>query len=407
MDFDIKKIRNDFQILSQQVYGKPLVYFDNAATTQKPQCVIDKITEFYQKYNANVHRGVHFMSAKCTEANENARNIVKNFINANHSHEIIFTHGTTESINLVASSFGDRFITKDDEIIISELEHHSNIVPWQLLCERKQAKIKVLPFNDKGELIIENLETLISKKTKLITLNHVSNSLGTINPIKKIIELAHSHNIPVFIDGAQGVQHQEVDVKELDCDFYAFSGHKIFAPTGTGVLYGKEKWLEQMPPYQGGGDMIDIVTFENTTYNELPFKFEAGTPNYVGNIAFGKALEYVNSIGIENIAKHEKELLDYGTKKISQIENLTIYGNAKNKTSVISFLINGIHPYDAGMILDKLGIAVRTGHHCTQPVMDHFNIPGTVRASFAFYNTTEEIDILYEGLLKVVKMFNS
>lgn len=406
MDFDIKKIRNDFQILSQQVYGKPLVYFDNAATTQKPQCVIDKITEFYQKYNANVHRGVHFMSAKCTEANENARNIVKNFINANHSHEIIFTHGTTESINLVASSFGDRFITKDDEIIISELEHHSNIVPWQLLCERKQAKIKVLPFNDKGELIIENLETLISKKTKLITLNHVSNSLGTINPIKKIIELAHSHNIPVFIDGAQGVQHQKVDVKELDCDFYVFSGHKIYAPTGTGVLYGKEKWLEQMPPYQGGGDMIDVVTFNKTTYNELPFKFEAGTPNYIGNIALGKALEYVSSVGINNIATHEKELLKYGTKKLTQIENLTIYGNAKNKTSVISFLINGIHPYDTGMILDKLGIAVRTGHHCTQPVMDHFDIPGTVRASFAFYNTTEEIDILYEGLLKVVKMFN-
>lgn len=407
MDFDIKKIRNDFPILNQKVYGKSLVYFDNAATTQKPQCVIDIISEFYKKYNANIHRGVHFLSAKCTEANENARNIVKNFINANHSHEIIFTHGTTESINLVASSFGERFINKDDEIIISELEHHSNIVPWQLLCERKQAKIKVLPFNDKGELIVEELENLISKKTKLITLNHVSNSLGTVNPVKEIIDIAHSHNIPVMVDGAQGIQHQKVDVKELDCDFYVFSGHKIFGPTGTGVLYGKEKWLEQMPPYQGGGDMIDVVTFEKTTYNELPFKFEAGTPNYIGNIALGKALEYVNSVGINNIAKHEKELLEYGTNKLSQIEDLTIYGNAKNKTSVISFLINGVHPYDTGMVIDKLGIAVRTGHHCTQPIMDHLNIPGTVRASFAFYNTTEEIDILYEGLLKVVKMFNS
>ena len=406
MNFDIKKIRDDFPILSHKVYDKPLVYFDNAATTQKPQCVIDIISEFYTKYNANIHRGVHFLSAKCTEANENARKIVQNFINANHSNEIIFTRGTTDSINLIASSFGEKFINKDDEIIISELEHHSNIVPWQLLCERKQAKIKVLPFNEKGELIVDELKNLISKKTKLITLNHVSNSLGTINPVKEIIEIAHSHNIPVMIDGAQAVQHQKVDLKELDCDFYVFSGHKIFAPTGTGVLYGKEKWLNQMPPYQGGGDMIDVVTFNKTTYNELPFKFEAGTPNYIGNIALGKALEYVSSVGINNIAKHEKELLEYGTKKLSQIDNLTIYGNAENKTSVISFLLNGIHPYDTGMVLDKLGIAVRTGHHCTQPVMDHFNIPGTVRASFAFYNTIEEIDILYEGLLKVVKMFN-
>ncbi|MBE9468371.1 MAG: cysteine desulfurase [Bacteroidetes bacterium] len=406
MDFDIKKIRSDFPILSHTVYGKPLIYFDNAATTQKPECVINIISEFYKNYNSNVHRGVHLLSAKCTEANENARKTIQKFINANSSKEIIFTHGTTDSINLIATSFGDKFINKDDEIIVSELEHHSNIVPWQLLCERKQAKIKVLPFNEKGELIVDKLKNLISKKTKLITLNQVSNSLGTINPIKKIIEIAHSNNIPVMIDGAQAIQHQKVDVKKLDCDFYVFSGHKIYAPTGTGVLYGKEKWLEQMPPYQGGGDMIDVVTFKKTTYNELPFKFEAGTPNYIGNIALGKALDYVSSIGISNIAKHEKELLEYGTQKLSEIENLIIYGNAKNKTSVISFLINGIHPYDTGMVLDKLGVAVRTGNHCTQPVMDHYKIPGTVRASFAFYNTIEEIDVLYEGLLKVVKMFN-
>jgi len=406
MSFDIKKIRADFPILNQKIYGNPLVYFDNAATTQKPKSVIDVITEYYQKYNANVHRGNYFLSQKCTEANEKARKIVQNFINANYSHEIIFTRGTTDSINLVASSFGEKFISCDDEIIISEMEHHSNIVPWQLLCERKKAKIKVLPFNDKGELIIEKLESLISERTKLIAVNHVSNSLGTINPIKKIIEIAHSHNVPVLIDGAQGIQHQKVDVKDLDCDFYAFSGHKIYAPTGIGVLYGKEKWLEKMHPYQGGGEMIDNVTFKKSTYNKLPFKFEAGTPNYIGAIALGKAIDYLNSIGIENIANYEKKLLKYATEKLSQIENLKIYGTANNKASVISFLIKEIQPYDTGMILDKFGIEVRTGHHCTQPIMKHFNITGTIRASFAFYNTKQEFDVLHDRLVEINKMFN-
>lgn len=405
MKFDIKKIRADFPILKQNIYGKSLIYFDNAATTQKPECVADVISEYYKKYNSNVHRGDYFLSQKSTEAFEEARIIVQNFIHAENSREIIFTKGTTDSINLAASSFGEKFISSDDEIIISEMEHHSNILPWQLLCERKKAKIKVLPFNNNGELIIENLENLISEKTKLIAVNHVSNSLGTINPIKKITEIAHSHNVAVFIDGAQGIQHQKVDVMDLDCDFYAFSGHKIYAPTGIGILYGKEKWLKKMPPYQGGGEMIDRVSFEKTTYKSIPYKFEAGTPNYIGAIALGKAIEYLNKTGIENISIYEKEILDYATKKLSEIENLKIYGKASEKTSVISFLIKGIPPYETGMILDKYGIELRTGEHCTQPIMQHYNIAGTVRASFAFYNTKEEVDILCNRLKEIIEIF--
>ncbi len=406
MNFDIDKIRNDFPILGQKIYNKPLIYFDNAATTQKPKKVIDKMNEYYFNYNGNIHRGVHYLSEKSTEANENARETIQKYINAKHTHEIIFTRGTTEAINLVAYSFGEEFISKDDEIIVSVIEHHSNIIPWQILCNRKGAKLKVIPCNDKGELLYDEFEKLLSDKTKIIAINHISNSLGTINPVKKIIQKAHSFNIPVLIDGAQAIQHIKVDVMDLDCDFYTFSGHKMFGPTGIGVLYGKEKWLDKMPPYQSGGEMIDIVTFEKTTYNSLPFKFEAGTPNYIGSIALGAAVEYINSVGINNIAEYEKELLKYGTEKLSEIKKLKIYGTADNKTSVISFLIDGIHHYDAGMILDKMGIAIRTGHHCTQPVMDRFGINGTIRASFAFYNTKKEIDTLYEALLKVIAMFN-
>jgi len=402
---DIQKIRKDFPILNQQVYKKPLVYFDNGATTQKPQTVIDEELKIYTQENSNIHRGVHYLSEQLTQRYEDARKIVQKFINAEHDHEVIFTSGTTESINTIAFSFGEKFIHEDDEIIISALEHHANIVPWQMLCERKKAKLKVIPINEKGELLIDEYQKLISDKTKIIAVNQVSNALGTVNDVKKIIEIAHNKNIPVLIDGAQSVQHEVVDVQELDCDFFVFSGHKLYGPNGIGVLYGKEKWLNEMPPYMTGGEMIKKVTFEKTTFNELPFKFEAGTPNYVSAVGLATAIEYIENIGLENIASYEKELLDYATEKLSSIEGLRIIGTAENKVSVLSFNLDNIHYYDAGMVIDKMGIAVRTGHHCAEPLMDRFNIEGTIRASFSFYNTKEEIDKLYDAILTVKQMF--
>jgi cysteine desulfurase/selenocysteine lyase len=397
--------RKDFPILSEKIYGKPLIYLDNAATTQKPICVVDKIREGYFENNANIHRGVHFLSQKATEAHEAARNTVRQFINAKNTNEIVFTRGTTEGINLVAFSFGETFCKEGDEIIISEMEHHSNIVPWQMLCERKGLKLKVISFDEKGELLVNDLEKTISANTKLIAITHVSNSLGTVNPIKEIIKTAHAHNVPVLIDGAQSIPHIKVDVQALDVDFYVFSAHKIYGPTGIGTLYAKEKWLEKMQPYKGGGEMIEKVTFEKTTYNELPFKFEAGTPDFIGSTAFAEALKYVTNIGIENIATYEHELLTYATEKLSAIEQIQFIGTSKEKSGVLSFLVGNIHPYDMGSILDKLGIAVRTGHHCAQPVMDKFGIEGTVRASFSFYNTKEEIDELVKGVERARKMF--
>lgn len=405
MSLDITKIRKDFPILSTEVYGKSLVYFDNGATTQKPQCVIDKITEIYSTVNANIHRGVHHLSQEATELTENARKIVQQFINAKHSHEIIFTKGTTESINLVASSFCRQFCKEGDEIIVSEMEHHSNIVPWQIQEDISAVNLKVIPINDKGEIIIEEFEKLITPKTRLVSVTYVSNVMGVINPVEKVVEIAHKHNIPVLIDAAQAVQHIEIDVQKLDCDLLVFSGHKIYGPTGTGVLYGKEDLLNQLPPYQGGGEMIGKVSFAKTTFNELPFKFEAGTPNYVDFIALGTALEYVQSLGLNNIKAYEDELLEYATKRLLEIEGLKIFGTSKHKSAVISFLVKGIHHYDMGMLLDKMGIAVRTGHHCAEPLMDVLGIEGTVRASLVFYNTKEEIDRLVEGVKRVVSMF--
>ena len=402
---DIAEIRADFPILSRKVYGKPLVYFDNGATTQKPQCVIDALTEVYTTYNSNIHRGVHFLSDMSSEAYENARENVRSFINAGKREEIVFTSGTTGSINGIAFSFGERYIKPGDEIIISYLEHHANIVPWQMMCERKGAVLKVIPINDAGEIIMEEYQKLLSVKTRLVAITQVSNALGTVIPVNEIIAAAHSLNIPVLIDGAQGIQHGILDVKAMDCDFYVFSGHKIYGPTGIGILYGKEKWLLELPPFQGGGDMVDKVTFEKTTYNELPFKFEAGTMNYTGAIGLSKALDYVLSIGREDILKREKELLSYATEKLSVIKGLNIYGNSVSKIPTISFHLNNIHQYDAGMILDKMGIAVRTGTHCAQPVMDRYGIDGTVRASLCFYNTKEEIDSLAAGIEKVKTMF--
>ncbi len=405
MNFDINKIRSEFPMLQQSVYNKPLIYFDNGATTQKPACVLDAMRDFYETKNSNIHRGVHRFSQVATECYENARVTVQKFINAEYSHEIIFTRGTTESINLVAFSFGESFVNEGDEIIVSEMEHHSNIVPWQLLCERKKATVKMLPFDDNGELKISELSHLITKKTKLITVNYISNSLGTVNPIKLIIEKAHANNIPVLIDAAQAIQHVSLNVQELNCDFLAFSGHKIYAPNGIGVLYGKEQWLKQMTPYQGGGDMIKNVSFAGTTFADLPFKFEAGTSNYPATVGLAAAIKYVENIGIKNIAEYEQELLKYATGKLQEINGLKIYGTAKEKTCVISFLLKGIHFYDTGMIFDKMGIAVRTGTHCTEPVMQHFDIDGTVRASFAFYNTFEEIDYFVDAVKKVKMMF--
>jgi len=402
---DIQKIREDFPILHQNINGKPLVYFDNAATSQKPKVVIDAISAYYNTINSNIHRGVHTLSQMATDAYELSRQKIQHFINAQHSHEVIFTRGTTESINLVANGFS-QLLKEGDEIIISHLEHHSNIVPWQLACEKSGATLKVIPINEKGELLMDVYENLLSNNTKMVAVNHISNSLGTINPIAEIIEKAHQFGAAVLIDGAQATPHLKVDVQELDCDFYCSSAHKMCGPTGVGFLYGKTDWLEKLPPYQGGGEMIATVTFEKTTYAELPHKFEAGTPNIEGGIVFGTAIDYLNSIGLENIAKYEQELLHYGTEKLSQIDGIKFYGTAQHKTSVIAFNISNIHPYDIGTIIDKLGIAVRTGHHCTQPIMDFYKIPGTIRASFAFYNTKEEIDLLIEALKKATIMLS-
>ena len=403
---DISEIRADFPLLQRRVYDRPLIYFDNGATTQKPLCVLDAVREVYTNYNGNVHRGVHAMSDLTSEAYENAREKVRLFINAGKREEIVFTSGTTGSINCIAFSFGERYIKPDDEIILSNLEHHANIVPWQMMCERKGAMLKVIPVNDNGEILFDEYIKLFSKRTRIVAVTQASNALGTILPVEKIIEAAHAHSIPVLIDGAQGVQHGIVDVQSLDCDFYVFSGHKIYGPTGIGVLYGKEKWLSELPPYQGGGDMVEKVTFEKTTYNELPFKFEAGTMNYAGAIGLGAALDYVTNLGREEIALREKMLLDHATKRLSAINELRIFGNSVNKISTISFLLRDIHQYDTGMILDKLGIAVRTGTHCAQPVMTRFGIEGTVRVSMCFYNTTEEIDVLGTGIEKVISMFS-
>ena len=403
--FDVQKIRADFPILSQKVNGKPLVYFDNGATSQKPQVVIDAISKYYSEINANIHRGVHTLSQLATDAYEISRNTVQKHLNAKHNHEIIFTSGTTFGINLVANGFGS-LLKAGDEVMVSALEHHSNIVPWQFLCERTGAKLVVIPMNLKGELIMSEFDELLSDKTKIVAVNHISNALGTVNPIEYIIKKAHQVGAAVLIDGAQATPHLKPDVQDLDCDFYVFSGHKICAPTGVGILYGKEEWLRKLPPYQGGGEMIAEVTFEKTTYADLPHKFEAGTPNISGGIVLGTAIDYMNSIGFENIASYEQELLEYGTKRLLEIEGLTIYGTSENKASVISFNIAGIHPYDIGTIIDKLGIAVRTGHHCAQPIMNFFNIPGTIRASFAFYNTKEEIDIFVEAVKKAHMMLS-
>ena len=402
---NIAEIRSDFPILGRMVYGKPLVYFDNGATTQKPQSVIDSVNEVLTSYNGNIHRGVHYLSDMSSEAYENARQKVASFINAEKKEEIIFTSGTTGSINTLAFSFGEKHITRGDEIIISYLEHHANIVPWQMLCERKGAVLKVIPMNERGEILIEEYYRLLSSKTKLVSVTQVSNALGTIIPLADIIKAAHSMNIPVMVDGAQGIQHGIVDVRAMDCDFYCFSGHKIYGPTGIGILYGREKWLGELPPYQGGGDMVEKVTFEKTTYNQLPFKFEAGTMNYPGAIGLAAALDYVSATGRENIAQKEKELVQYATEKLSAVDGLRIYGTSDKKISTVSFLLNGIHQYDTGMVLDKMGIAVRTGTHCAQPVMDYYGIEGTVRASFCFYNTLEEIDSLVAGIEKVKSMF--
>ncbi|MGV7105984.1 aminotransferase class V-fold PLP-dependent enzyme [Flavobacterium sp. U410] len=402
---DIQKIRADFPILNQQVNGKPLVYFDNGATAQKPQVVIDAIEKYYTEINANIHRGVHTLSQLATDAYEISRNTIQKHINAKHNHEIIFTAGTTFGINLVANGFA-ALLNEGDEVMVSHLEHHSNIVPWQFLCERTGAKLIVIPMNEKGELVMTEFDRLLSEKTKIVTVNHISNALGTINPIEEIIEKAHKVGAAVLIDGAQATPHLKPDVQALDCDFYAFSGHKVCGPTGVGVLYGKEEWLRKLPPYQGGGEMIAEVTFEKTTYADLPHKFEAGTPNIAGGIVLGTAIDYLNEIGFDNIAVYEQELLDYATEKLLQIEGLRIYGTGEHKASVISFNIEGIHPYDIGTIVDKLGVAVRTGHHCAQPIMQYFNIPGTIRASFAFYNTKEEIDIFVEAVKKAQTMLS-
>ena len=398
--------RTDFPILNEKVYGKPLVYLDNAATTQKPQVVIDALNDYYLHINSNIHRGVHCLSQLATNEFEKARETVRQYIHAATTQEVIFTRGATESINLVAASFGRTYLHEGDEVIVSEMEHHSNIVPWQLTCEEHGAKLKVLPFNDRGELIISELEKLITDKTKIVAVAHVSNSLGTVNPIEEIIRISHAHNVPVLIDGAQSVAHCPVDVQALDCDFYCFSGHKMYAPMGIGVMYGKSQWLNEMKPYQGGGEMIKEVTFEKTTYNDLPFKFEAGTPSVGDVIGLRKAIEYIQSIGLEKIAAYEQELLEYTTGKLSKIDGLRFIGEATHKTGVISFLVGNIHPYDMGVLLDQQGIAVRTGHHCTQPIMDHFHIPGTVRASFALYNTFEEADALVNAVIKAKNMLS-
>ena len=402
----IEQIRAEFPILTEKIYNKPLIYFDNGATTQKPRCVVEKIDAGYYHLNANIHRGVHYLSQQATEAHAAARTVAAEFLAAEKREEVIFTRGTTEAINLVAFSFGEAFCKAGDEVIVSVMEHHSNIVPWQMLCERKGMTLKVIPMNENGELEMETYKSLLNERTKIVSVAHVSNVLGTVNPVKEIIRLAHEKNIPVLVDGAQAVPHIAVNVVDLDADFYVFSGHKIYGPTGIGAPYGKEKWLNAIPPYQGGGEMIATVSFEKTTYNELPFKFEAGTPEYIGSTALAEALRYVQEIGIDEIAAYEHELTVYATKRLAEIENMRIIGTAAEKSAVVSFLVGNIHPYDIGMLLDKLGIAVRTGHHCAQPLIDSLGIPGTVRASFAFYNTKEEIDTFIDALKRVVMMLS-
>lgn len=402
---DIQKIRADFPILSREVYGKPLVYLDNGATTQKPRCVVDAITDEYYSVNANVHRGVHFLSQQATELHEASRETVRKFINAGSINEIVFTRGTTESINLLASSFGEAFLHPGDEVIVSVMEHHSNIVPWQLLAERKCINLKVIPMNDRGELLIDEYEKLFTDRTKIVSVVHVSNVLGTVNPIKEMIKIAHKHDVPFLVDAAQSIPHMAVDVQDLDADFLVFSGHKVYGPTGVGVLYGKEEWLNKLPPYQGGGEMIQHVSFERTTFNELPFKFEAGTPDYIGTTGLAKALDYVSAIGLDKIAAYEHELTEYATQRLKTIPGMRIFGEAAGKGSVISFLVGDIHHFDMGTLLDRLGIAVRTGHHCAQPLMQRLGIEGTVRASFGLYNTREEVDVLVAGIERVSKMF--
>lgn len=403
--FDVARVRADFPILNEQVHGCPLVYLDSAATSQKPQIVLDALNHYYAAQNANVHRGVHYLSQLATREYEEARVKVQRFINAAETHEIIFTRGTTEGINLVAHSYGRKFVHAGDEIIISALEHHSNIVPWQLLCEQTGAKLRVIPVNDQGELLMDEFAQMLGSRVKMVAVTHLSNALGTILPVKRIIELAHSQDIPVLLDGAQAAPHLQVDVRDLDCDFYVFSGHKLCGPTGIGVLYGKSHWLEAMPPFMGGGDMIASVTFEKTTYNTLPYKFEAGTPHIEGAIGLGVAIDYLNNIGLDRIAAYEQELLDYATEIIGALPGVTIIGTAREKASVLSFVIDGIHPHDIGTILDQEGIAVRAGHHCAQPVMKRFGLPATARASFAFYNTKQEVDQLAEGIQKAIEVF--
>lgn len=403
--YDISKIREDFPILSRTVYGKPLVYLDNGATTQKPRCVVESITDEYYSVNANVHRGVHFLSQQATNLHEASRETVRKFINARSTSEIVFTRGTTESINLVASTFADSQMQAGDEVIVSVMEHHSNIVSWQLQAARKGIVLKVIPMNDRGELLLDEYEKLFSPRTRIVSVTHVSNVLGTVNPVDKLIEIAHARNVPVLIDGAQSIPHLPVDVQKLDADFYVFSGHKVYGPTGIGVLYGKEMWLDKLPPYQGGGEMIKNVSFEKTTFNELPFKFEAGTPDYIGSTALAKALDYVSAIGMENIEAYEHELTSYAMERLKAIPGMRIFGEAEQKGAVISFLVGNIHHFDMGTLLDRLGIAVRTGHHCAEPLMHRLGIEGTVRASFALYNTKKEIDTLVAGIERVVKMF--
>ena len=403
--YNVEEIRADFPILARTVYGKPLVYLDNGATTQKPRCVVDAITDEYYSVNANVHRGVHFLSQQATELHEASRETVRRFINARSTNEIVFTRGTTESINLLASSFGEAFLGEGDEVIVSTMEHHSNIVPWQLLQMRKGIKLRVIPMNDCGELLLNEYERLFTERTRIVCVTHVSNVLGTVNPVKDMIVTAHAHGVPVLVDGAQSIPHMPVDVQALDADFYVFSGHKVYGPTGVGVLYGKEEWLDKLPPYQGGGEMIQHVSFVRTTFNELPFKFEAGTPDYIGTTGLARALDYVMTLGMDRIAAYEHDLTEYATRRLKEIPGMRIFGEAAEKGSVISFLVGDIHHFDMGTLLDRLGIAVRTGHHCAQPLMQRLGIEGTVRASFALYNTKEEIDALVAGVERVSRMF--
>lgn len=403
--YNINKVREDFPILSRQIYGKPLVYFDNGATTQKPLCVLDAMRNEYLNVNANVHRGVHYLSQQATDLHEAARETVRKFINAPKVEEVIFTRGTTESLNLVVSSFGDRFLSEGDEVIVSVMEHHSNIVPWQLLAAKKGVAIKVIPMTDEGDVIMEEYEKLFNERTRIVSITQVSNVLGTINPVKEMIRIAHEHEVPVMVDGAQSTPHMKVDVQDLDCDFFAFSGHKIYGPTGIGVLYGKEKWLDEMPPYQGGGEMIESVSFEKTTFEKLPFKFEAGTPDYVATHGLATALNYVTELGLDNIFAHEQELTRYAMEQMKEIPGMRLFGTSQHKDAVISFLVGDIHHLDMGTLLDRLGIAVRTGHHCAEPLMLRLGISGTVRASFALYNTKEEVDALIAGIKRVSQMF--